>query len=154
MCIYMYYRATLKVMYLTYFFYRKLSYKKIFPPSCFDVDGMVLKPQLRTALQVLGFQMYEEEFDKVWDRYYTVCSFIKSVHCSFIYSVVNVVTYIDTYHKCKSEPVELGMTEKQIQLVVGVALDHRPLDCESDAPTTRPCLACEQALHLGDIVGH
>ena len=31
---------------------------------------MVLKPQLRTALQVLGFQMYEEEFDKVWDRYY------------------------------------------------------------------------------------
>ncbi|KAM7438381.1 hypothetical protein ABFA07_012094 [Porites harrisoni] len=47
----------------------KLSYKKIFPPSCFDVDGMVLKPQLRTALQVLGFQMYEEEFDKVWDRF-------------------------------------------------------------------------------------
>ena len=58
------------MMYLTYFSCRKLSYKKIFPPSCFDVDGMVLKPQLRTALQVLGFQMYEEEFDKVWDRYY------------------------------------------------------------------------------------
>lgn len=45
-----------------------LSYKNILPPSCFDVDGMVLKPQLRTALQFLGFQMYEEEFEKVWDR--------------------------------------------------------------------------------------
>ena len=48
--------------------YRTLPYAKILPPSCFDVDGMVLKPQLRTALQVLGYQMYEEEFDKVWDR--------------------------------------------------------------------------------------
>lgn len=56
---------------LRVFFRRTLSYKKIFPPSCFDVDGMVLKPQLRTALQVLGYQMYEEEFDKVWDRYST-----------------------------------------------------------------------------------
>lgn len=46
-----------------------LSYKNILPPSCFDVDGMVLKPQLRTALQFLGFQMYEEEFEKVWDRF-------------------------------------------------------------------------------------
>lgn len=46
-----------------------LSYRKIFPPSCFDIDGMVLKPQLRTALQALGYQMYEEEFDKVWDRF-------------------------------------------------------------------------------------
>ncbi|KAL9984668.1 hypothetical protein ACROYT_G006991 [Oculina patagonica] len=46
-----------------------LSYAKILPPSCFDVDGMVLKPQLRTAFQVLGYQMYEEEFDKVWDRF-------------------------------------------------------------------------------------
>ena len=51
------------------FFCRTLSYKRILPPSCFDVDGMVLKPQLRTALQALGYQMYEEEFDKVWDRY-------------------------------------------------------------------------------------
>jgi len=50
------------------FFFRRLSYAKILPPSCFDVDGMVLKPQLRTALHVLGYQMYEEEFDKVWDR--------------------------------------------------------------------------------------
>ena len=41
---------------------------------------------------------------------------------------INVVTYIDTYSKCKSEPVELGMTEKQIHLVVGVALDPGPLD--------------------------
>ncbi|XP_015756747.1 PREDICTED: uncharacterized protein LOC107336203, partial [Acropora digitifera] len=46
-----------------------LSYKNILPPSCFDVDGMVLKPQLKTALQFLGFQMYEEEFEKVWDRF-------------------------------------------------------------------------------------
>ncbi|KAJ7337902.1 hypothetical protein OS493_008061 [Desmophyllum pertusum] len=49
--------------------WRTLSYAKILPPSCFDVDGMVLKPQLRTALQVLGYQMYEDEFDKVWDRF-------------------------------------------------------------------------------------
>ena len=76
------------------------------------------------------------------------------MHCFFIYSIVNVVTYIDTYSKCKSEPVELRMSEKQIQLLVGVALDHRPLDCESDALTTRPRLACEQGLHLGNIVGH
>lgn len=47
----------------------RLSYLKLLPPSCFDVDGMVLKPQLRTALHVLGYQMYEEEFDKVWDRF-------------------------------------------------------------------------------------
>ena len=76
------------------------------------------------------------------------------MHCFFIYSIVNVVTYIDTYSKRKSEPVELGITEKQIQLVVGVALDPGPLDCESDALTTRPRLACEQGLHLGNIVGH
>ena len=85
----MYYRATLKVMYLTYFFYRKLSYKKIFPPSCFDVDGMVLKPQLRTALQVLGFQMYEEEFDKVWDRYYyTTTQYVRLLNLciAFLYT--------------------------------------------------------------------
>ena len=50
------------------FFFMRLSYAKILPPSCFEVDGMVLKPQLRTALHVLGYQMYEEEFDKVWDR--------------------------------------------------------------------------------------
>lgn len=46
-----------------------LPYAKLLPPSCFDADGMVLKPQLRTALQVLGYQMYEEEFEKVWDRF-------------------------------------------------------------------------------------
>lgn len=46
-----------------------LSYTKLLPPSCFDADGMVLKPQLRTALHVLGYQMYEEEFEKVWDRF-------------------------------------------------------------------------------------
>ena len=71
-----------------------------------------------------------------------------------LYSIVNVVTHIDTYSKCKSELVELGMTEKQIQLLVGVALDPGPLDCESDALTSRPRLTCEQALHLGNIVGH
>ena len=76
------------------------------------------------------------------------------MHCFFIYSIVNVVTYIDTYSKCKFEPVELGITEKQIQLLVGVALDPGPLDCESDALTTRPRLACEQGLHLGNIMGH
>lgn len=59
------------------FFFRRLSYAKILPPSCFDVDGMVLKPQLRTALHVLGYQMYEEEFDKVWDR--QVCMFAFAV---------------------------------------------------------------------------
>lgn len=61
---------------------------------------------------------------------------------AFVCGIVNVATYINTYNKLSSGPVELGMTEKQIQVVVGVALDPGPLDCESDAPTTRPrCLA-------------
>ncbi|EDO36810.1 predicted protein [Nematostella vectensis] len=44
------------------------EFARFLPDSCFDVDGMVLKPQLRQALFLMDIHMYDDEFDKVWDR--------------------------------------------------------------------------------------
>ncbi|XP_072046561.1 EF-hand calcium-binding domain-containing protein 6-like [Amphiura filiformis] len=38
-------------------------------PSCFDLGGAVLAPQLRECLASLGVQLYDEEMDKLWHRY-------------------------------------------------------------------------------------
>ncbi|XP_064628196.1 EF-hand calcium-binding domain-containing protein 6-like isoform X2 [Lineus longissimus] len=42
---------------------------RLFPPSCFAPDGLILPPFLKEAIQKMGMRMTEEEFQKLWDRF-------------------------------------------------------------------------------------
>ncbi|XP_068744261.1 EF-hand calcium-binding domain-containing protein 6-like isoform X1 [Montipora capricornis] len=79
-----------------------LSYKNILPPSCLDVDGIVLKPQVRTALQVLGYQMYEEEFEKVWDRFDKTGH--GAVDSSVFFKTLGVNPFREHLHRKEKQP--------------------------------------------------
>lgn len=90
----------------------RLSYAKILPPSCFDVDGMVLKPQLRTALHVLGYQMYEEEFDKVWDRFDRTG--LGAVDSACFFRTLGLNSFYGHPKKVKQRPISKTEEEEEI----------------------------------------
>ncbi|XP_052243063.1 EF-hand calcium-binding domain-containing protein 6-like isoform X3 [Dreissena polymorpha] len=43
--------------------------RRVFPPAVFEVNGLILPPQLREAYATLGIYMSDEDFNKLWQRY-------------------------------------------------------------------------------------
>ncbi|XP_052088413.1 uncharacterized protein LOC127725466 isoform X14 [Mytilus californianus] len=45
--------------------------RKVFPPICFEPDGMIVPPQLREAYAHIGIYLHDSDFQVLWDRYDT-----------------------------------------------------------------------------------
>ena len=57
------------VIYCELYFHSNFNLRDHLAPSCFDLGGTIVGPQLRECLASLGVQLYDEEMDKLWQRY-------------------------------------------------------------------------------------
>nr|CDS19381.1 EF hand calcium binding domain containing protein [Echinococcus granulosus] len=47
---------------------KRFDLKELLPPSCFDVDGRILKPQLREMLARMRVNLTDENFRRLWEQ--------------------------------------------------------------------------------------
>lgn len=47
---------------------KEFNLRELLPPSCFDPNGRILKPQFREMLSRMNIQLTDENFRRLWEQ--------------------------------------------------------------------------------------
>ena len=54
---------------MEFFYYSNFNLRDHLAPACFNIGGVVLRPQLQECLATLGLPLDQWEMEKLWQRY-------------------------------------------------------------------------------------